>query len=159
MSSAEAELVASNKAAAEILGMLSMLADWGEQSKRKPVSYGGNGSPSAGAARVEPEPSGLTGVVCGDSSAAIAVSQRRGCGKLRHINIGELWIQEKVVEGELEVRKVDGVKNPADLLTKHVNEAKCDFYCHAMSMEWCGGRSQMGLKVQHGGGGGEAKAV
>ena len=48
----------------------------------------------------------LVGVVCGDSSAAIAISQRRGCGKLRHIRVGELWIQEKILEKELEVKKV-----------------------------------------------------
>ena len=33
-----------------------------------------------------------------DSSAALAISNRRGSGKLRHIAIGLLWIQEKVEE-------------------------------------------------------------
>ena len=64
------------------------------------------------------------GVVCGDSSAAIAVAQRKGCGKLRHIRIGQLWIQERVNEKDLDLRKVLGEQNPADLMTKHVNEKK-----------------------------------
>ena len=68
LSSAEAELVAMCKLAAEVLGLGSLAKDLGKDMKA---------------------------VLFADSSAAIAISKRRGSGKLRHINIGTLWIQEK----------------------------------------------------------------
>ena len=86
-----------------------MFADLGEV-RRTQVSGDPIGVSSFGSAG-DPGCEGLTGVVCGDSSAAIAISQRKGCGKLRHINIGQLWIQEKVNAKELEVRKVLGEEN------------------------------------------------
>ena len=53
-----------------------------------------------------------------DSSAALAVTARRGNGKLRHVRIGHLWVQEAAAEGLVDYRKVSGHTNPADLLTK-----------------------------------------
>ena len=55
-----------------------------------------------------------------DSSAAIGICSRQGLGKLRHIATHTLWIQEKVREGAIELRKVKGDVNPADLFTKHL---------------------------------------
>ena len=63
---------------------------------------------------------GLMGVIYGDSSAANAISERRGCGKLKHIHTGQLWIQEKVEAEELTMRRLLGTENPADLYTKHL---------------------------------------
>ena len=59
-----------------------------------------------------------------DSSAALAVSQRGGCGKLRHVRIGHLWVQERVAMRELTVSKVLGTENPADIFTKVLVPAK-----------------------------------
>ncbi len=42
----------------------------------------------------------VTGVVYGDSIAATAIYNMRGCGKLRHIAIGLLWIQENMYNDE-----------------------------------------------------------
>ena len=55
-----------------------------------------------------------------DSSAALGISKRSGLGKLRHLDTQTLWLQEKVRMGALEVRKVRGEVNPADLFTKHL---------------------------------------
>ena len=41
-----------------------------------------------------------------DSSVALGISKRRGLGKVRHIELNQLWIQDKVISGEIEVRKV-----------------------------------------------------
>lgn len=46
------------------------------------------------------------------------MASRRGLGKLRHVELKYLWIQDVVKEGRLKVRKVDGAKNVADHLTK-----------------------------------------
>ena len=67
LSSAEAELYALVRASAEAIGICQLAATWGLQ---------------------------LVGEVHVDSSAALAVTQRRGCGKLRHVRIGHLWVQE-----------------------------------------------------------------
>ena len=53
-----------------------------------------------------------------DSSAAIGVVNRRGSGKLRHIRVYQLWIQEMAEEGEVVIRKVSGDRNVADIGTK-----------------------------------------
>ena len=67
LSSAEAELVAMSKLAAELIGVLHMMADLGQKR---------------------------TATVMVDSSAAMAITQRKGSGKLRHINIGLLWLRQ-----------------------------------------------------------------
>ena len=53
-----------------------------------------------------------------DSSAAKSFVNRRGLGKMRHLEIRDLWLQREVAEGRLEVSKIPGEKNPADLMTK-----------------------------------------
>ena len=54
-----------------------------------------------------------------DSSAAIGICTRQGLGKLRHLDTHTLWIQQAVRTRRVDLRKVEGEKNPADLLTKH----------------------------------------
>ena len=53
-----------------------------------------------------------------DASAAKSVASRVGVGKIRHLDVKFLWIQEAVRAGKITVRKVRGVENPADILTK-----------------------------------------
>ena len=57
--------------------------------------------------------------VFADASAALAVAARKGCGRMRHLRLGDLWIQEKASSGEVAYYKVEGQRNPADLMTKH----------------------------------------
>ena len=54
-----------------------------------------------------------------DSEAAIGISSRQGLGKLRHLDTHTIWIQQAVRAGRVDLRKVLGGENPADLLTKH----------------------------------------
>jgi hypothetical protein len=56
-----------------------------------------------------------------DSSAAKSFVSRRGLGKMKHIEIRDLWLQEEVLKGFVEVMKVRGTENPADLMTKYLN--------------------------------------
>ena len=53
-----------------------------------------------------------------DASAAKGIATRRGLGKVRHIEVNQLWLQEKVNNGEIQVMKVKGEGNLADGLTK-----------------------------------------
>jgi hypothetical protein len=63
----------------------------------------------------------LHGRVQSDASAALGIVNRTGAGKLRHIRVQYLWVQNVVRRGELAVSKVPGPQNPADVLTKHVD--------------------------------------
>ena len=54
-----------------------------------------------------------------DSSAAIGIAGRQGLGKLRHLDTHTLWLQQAVRSKRLELKKVLGTENPADLFTKH----------------------------------------
>ena len=54
-----------------------------------------------------------------DSSAALGICSRQGLGKLRHLDTHTLWIQQALRTKRVDLRKVDGEANPADLLTKH----------------------------------------
>ena len=53
-----------------------------------------------------------------DSSGAKGAAARRGLGKLRHVELKYLWVQQAAKEGRVELRKIKGEQNPADHLTK-----------------------------------------
>ena len=55
-----------------------------------------------------------------DSSAAKAVASRRGLGKMRHIELKYLWLQELVLDQRIAIKKINGLDNPADCLTKPI---------------------------------------
>ncbi|MBS94029.1 MAG: hypothetical protein CL799_06265 [Chromatiales bacterium] len=54
-----------------------------------------------------------------DSSAAIGICSRQGLGKLRHLDTHTLWVQQAVRCKRIDLRKIDGDTNPADIFTKH----------------------------------------
>ena len=121
LSSAEAELVAICKLGAEIIGVGSMAADLGADLKI---------------------------VMHADSSAAIAIAKRRGAGKLRHINIGLLWIQEKTEKEEVVIKKVKGVFNPSDMMTKAVTREKLETCMMMVCQAEAQGRAKEGLQLK-----------
>ena len=41
------------------------------------------------------------GQMWGDASAALAIVKRKGLGKMRHIEVGHLWIQDKAAKKKL----------------------------------------------------------
>ena len=104
LSSAEAELVALGKLAMEILGIRSMCEEW-EMSQPSQISD-----------------------LFADASAALSIAKRQGVGKMRHINVKSLWLQEKAVQLLLRYNKVKGEDNPADGLTKHVRQELIEKY-------------------------------
>ena len=56
-----------------------------------------------------------------DASAAKGIAIRKGLGKVRHIEVNQLWLQDRVAAGEIEIMKVKGEINWADALTKYVD--------------------------------------
>ena len=93
LSSAEAELIAAVRGAAEGLAVQSLMRDFGRKC-------------------------GLR--IHLDSSAAIGICKCTGVGKIRHLDTRLLWTQELVRERSVEFAKIPGVENPADLMTKHL---------------------------------------
>ena len=79
LSSGEAELTAVVKSSSETIGITQLAYDWGLK---------------------------LEGEIYVDSTAALGAVARKGAGKLRHVRVGQLWIQEKSETGELRYRKV-----------------------------------------------------
>ena len=55
-----------------------------------------------------------------DSTAALGIVHRRGVGRMRHVDVQYLWIQEKLRRKEIAVHKVGTDKNLSDFFTKAV---------------------------------------
>ena len=85
-----------------------------------------------------------------DSNAALGIAKRQGCGKLRHIRIGNLWVQDKRESGEVGFQKVSGEANPADMCTKYLNRAKIQGYNRELGLREETGRAGMASKVAKG---------
>ncbi len=82
-----------------------------------------------------------------DSSAALGVVNRRGAGKLRHVKVGELWIQEACESGELRYRKIKGTSNPADMLTKSLTALDIARYMEFIGIVLMEGRAEKSLEM------------
>ena len=67
---------------------------------------------------------------------------------MRHINISSLWIQEKQDLHQLEMRKVLGTENPADLMTKYLTRSVIDTHLEFLSQRRESGRARSGLNIQ-----------
>ena len=91
MSSGEAEFYAAIKGACEALGIKSLLAHLGFHVKVEVVQ---------------------------DSTAAKGTASRAGIGRIKHLDVGWLWIQQTVENGEIKLMKIEGKVNPAEFLTK-----------------------------------------
>ena len=56
----------------------------------------------------------LSRVVYSDSGAALRIASRQGLGKLWHIKVQCIWLQERVAEEDLKVRKGLGETSHSD---------------------------------------------
>ena len=130
LSSGEAELIAMVKATSEGMGVTSLGEEWGLELRTE---------------------------VYVDSNAALGIAKRQGCGKLRHIRIGNLWVQDKRESGEVSFKKVGGEENPADMCTKYLARGKIDGYTRDVGLRPLDGRADLASKVAKGLGG-EGKA-
>ena len=70
-----------------------------------------------------------------DSNAAKSFVNRRGLGKMRHLEIRDLWLQKEIREGKVLVHKVLGTENPADLMTKILTVKEIEDRLRRMSIQ------------------------
>ena len=120
LSSGEAELAAVVKGAAEGLGMQAVLQDFGVKVGLQMLS---------------------------DATAAIGMVAREGLGKVRHLAVADLWIQQRVRRGDLTVGKVNGKDNPADICTKGVPEAEILKHMSSILIFAAKGRHELAPKL------------
>ena len=75
------------------LGMLSLLADLGAKLQLR---------------------------VWTDSSASKGICSRQGLGKVHHLDTQDLWVQQRIRNGDFALYKIQGERNPGDLFTKAI---------------------------------------
>ncbi len=102
LSSAEAELYAMSRCAQQALSLVSLASDFG--IKMLPTIHS-------------------------DASAAIGVAFRSGLsGRMRHVKVQYLWIQEAIQKAEVSIKKIRSQDNPADLFTKFLSSELTQFH-------------------------------
>ena len=99
MSSGKAEYYAAVRAAAEGLAVQALMADLGWEAEVR---------------------------VFVDATAAKSIASRIGLGKVRHMEVKFLWLQEAVKMKRIKVMKVPGQLNPADVPTKPMSIGEMD---------------------------------
>jgi hypothetical protein len=115
LSSGEAELGAVVRGFSEALGLQSVARDLGVE---------------------------LVPEVHADSSAAIGICRRSGIGKVRHLAVAQLWVQDLVRSQACRLFKVLGTENPADLLTKPLSRPEIDKHLGRLGLSRATGRAE-----------------
>ena len=105
LSSAEAELNAAVEAAQEGLGIAYLEEELGRQ---------------------------LIVNLYGDSSANHGIIQRQGIGKVKHLGVRQLWLQQQVEIGTCQHYKIPRLDNFADLMTHHWTRADAENHLKKM---------------------------
>ena len=75
-----------------------------------------------------------------DATAAIGIARRRGLGKVRHLDCTDLWIQEKVRSGAVQLAKMIGTENPAGAFTKYVDRSILEKAMKTLNLRYATGR-------------------
>ena len=114
LSSMEAELYALCKGTTEGLGVQSYFNDLGKQ--REMITFI-------------------------DSSAALSLTAKRGLGKAKHIEVQYLWVQGAARDKRTVFYKVPGQDNPADLMTKGLDQERIAYLMGLCGFAFCGSSS------------------
>ena len=70
-----------------------------------------------------------------DASAAVGVVNRQCSGKQKHLEIRQLWAQEKMAAGVFSVHKLPRAENASDLLTHHWSATEGRKFLEMMSVQ------------------------
>ena len=116
LSSGEAELAAIVRSTSEGLGLLSIMTEFNIQADL---------------------------VIKSDAVAAIGIVRRQGLGRVRHLAVADLWVQQKSKNKEVFFNKLEGTRNTSDILTKVVEKDVIDKHMGALGLEFREGRNSM----------------
>ena len=92
LSSAEAELNAALKGAVELLGARELVSEMGDALELH---------------------------LLGDSSACKGILSREGSGRVKHLEVRQLWSQQYVRDDQIRFAKIPRAQNGSDTQTKH----------------------------------------
>ena len=82
------------------------------------------------------EDSGRMLVLVGDSSAAIAIVQKKGSNKkIRHVEVRAMFLQQLIRMSGVLVEKVHGTRNWSDMMTKHGKWSDEHYHFVGLSVE------------------------
>ena len=116
LSSAESEYYALVSMIAQLFGLRSLMSDWGMAFKVR---------------------------VRMDATAGMAMANRRGLGKVKHVSTVFLWCQHQVTSGNVELKKVGTQEMLADCLTKPLPGVRITQLVNRMGFVYMSGRHKL----------------
>ena len=116
LSSAEAELAAIVRSTSEGFGILAIMSEFKIEATLRVKS---------------------------DAMAAIGVVRRQGLGRIRHLAVADLWVQQRSKDGSVTYEKLPGSQNVSDILTKPVDGEVLNKHIQSMGFERKPGRHEM----------------
>ena len=120
LSSGDAEYYGLVSATSQMLGLQSILLDWGWKFKAHAWM---------------------------DATAGIAIGSRRGLGRVKHIDTVFHWVQAMVTEGKISLGKKPTKEMLADFLTKHVDASTMQNCMAGLGVKIKSGESKLTLKA------------
>ena len=78
-----------------------------------------------------------------DATAAIGMVKRLGLGRVRHLSVADLWVQQRLRMGGLSLSKWPGSQNPADMMTKAIGRADTGRYLDSLAFRSLPGRPEV----------------
>ena len=88
-----------------------------------------------------------------DATTGKSMASRRGLGKVRHISVNELWIQEHVRNKTITRVKIKNKFSPSDILTKYLTKAEVEMIMEHLQNFFEKGRPSaapnLALKVEY----------
>ena len=84
-----------------------------------------------------------------DASAGIAMGNRRGLGRAKHVDTQYHWVQERTAKKEFQflLRKEGTDRMLADVLTKAVTEEKMNTAMKGMNFHYLEGERELTLRA------------
>ena len=82
-----------------------------------------------------------------DATAAIGICNRRGLGRVRHLAVADLWVQDRLRSHDFGLLKVAGSANPADLLTKYLDRPLHEHHIQSLDLCFEEGRPESAAQI------------
>ena len=79
-------------------------------------------------------------IVKSDAVAAIGIVKRQGLGRIRHLAVADLWVQQRAKAGEVWYLRLDGTRNTSDIFTKDVEKEVVERHMKTLGFKAKAGR-------------------
>ena len=70
-----------------------------------------------------------------DARATVGMLTRRGLGKVRHLEVNTLWVQNMIHQGKVSLERVSSTDNIADIMTKYVPPQVLKYHLQQLHMD------------------------